>query len=150
MSSVINPNYLIEGVKCLLDCKTKLKVNTRQQFSKGDLSSIIAYCSIAGETLVKGPTDDEVSMAINYIFNAQQQCESELAKPDFSTTDTETKEFITDKLLMALNSLCLAAGKYYTTHEFSYNVLQCSTYNYIIDNCIMQNYYFGLEKEVGY
>lgn len=68
--------------------------------------------------------------------------------PRFTETNAETKKMICDLFGDAFVNLCVQAGKYYTDHEFDFSETIIPTLKVIVDVCIENNYFFGMESEV--
>ena len=143
-------DFLINAVKCLVDAKSQLKLGTREQLQRVNCTAIEVYCKMALSFILKKDTGENITEITANISNVVSLIRDLMADKSFTETDTEIKEFINDKMMTALNLLCVVAGKYYTSeHKFDFNVQLTSVYNFIIDVCIDNSYYFGLEKDLG-
>lgn len=141
-------DFLIMMVKCLYDVHYMLNESTRKQLGRVNLVSIRAYCSSCLGYITK--KDGDVMYTIVMYLNAVIEfCSAKLGENGFMETDTDEKEFIIDNISKAETELCLLAGKYYTDkHTFPYTVSLNKIYQYIIDVCIDNSYYFGIDKEI--
>lgn len=141
-------DFLISSVKCLIDAKGQLKIDTREQLQKVNCTAIQVYCKLALSYLLKQDTGFDVMEITANISNVIKLITDILVDDSFTETDSETKDFINQLMLVALTKLCIVTGKYYSSeHEFNFNIQLTKTYNYIIDVCIDNDYYFGMTEE---
>lgn len=142
-------DFLINAVKCLMDAKGQLKLNTREQLQKINCTSIEVYCKMALSFILKHDTGENITEITANISNVISLIRDLLADKSFTETDSEVKEFINEKMMTALNGLCVVAGKYYTEkNAFDFSVQLVKVYNHIIDVCIDNGYYFGLDEDM--
>lgn len=142
-------DFLINAVKCLMDAESQLKLNTREQLQRINCTAIEVYCKMALSFILKNDTGENITEITANISNVVSLIRDLLSDKSFTETDSEVKEFINEKMMTALNKLCVVAGKYYTSkHGFDFNVQLVKIYNHIIDVCIDNSYYFGLETDL--
>lgn len=143
-----NDDFLIMMVKCLYDVHSMLNEGTREQLKRVNLISIKAYCSSCMGYMVEedGDTMYQAMMALNAVI---ELCAAKLQEPGFCETDMDEKQFIVSNVFKAEGELCLVAGKYYTSeHTFPYTPSLNEIYKHIVDVCISNNYYFGIDKQI--
>lgn len=139
---------LILMVKCLYDVGAMLKIGTREQLSRANLISIKAYCLSCMSHIKKEDADRMyfVMMSLNAVIEV---CSTKLSEVRFMETDIEEKNFIVNNINDAKSQLCLIAGRHYTKdNTFNFTPSMNVIYKYIVDVCIENNYYFGLEDEI--
>ena len=136
-------NELITGVVLLQRVMPRLYANSRETIKKSSLiqinqsislvmKNIKDYCK---EPLVLTPLMEVVTL-INTIT----------ADSTFVETDNETKILMIDRITNAYDQLCLFAGKFYMTHDFTWMLSKTDVLRDIVDKCMSMGFYFGYDK----
>lgn len=135
-------------VKNLSDVRMMLNEGTREQLRRTNLIAIKAYCT-ACLALVTKEDRDLLYLPIMSLNAVNEFCSAKLNEPGFMETDIDEKEFVVTNVVNAETNLCVIAGKYYTSeHKFPYMPSMNAVYKRIVDVCLENSYYFGLEAEV--
>jgi len=140
----MDKNFLLSSLQMLLTVSSLLKANTREQLNRTDLVSIKAYIAISrekmSEQMISSTYDANVAL-----MNVAEVIGTTLADSSFKESDTDMKEFIVSNIERATMIMYKVCGVHYTTKDFDYSPSLPMILNRIIDECIKQGYYFGIE-----
>lgn len=140
----MDKNFLLSSLQMLILASELLKADTREQLSRVNLISIKMYVVNAREKMVEQRVRDTYTAGVE-LRNAVEVIDTMLADSSFKETDTDTKEFIVSKIQSATRQIYKVCGVYYTTNDFDYSPGITNLLNKIIDECLRQGYYFGIE-----
>lgn len=121
----------------------QVKDSQRDQLSRSTLNSIKQALDQATSLLSSITLNND--MILFGLCGITEFLDVLLSNDALVETDTESKAMIAERLHTVLSDLYLEAGKYYTTHEFSYGMKMDTLLNRVIDKCLEQGYYFGKE-----
>lgn len=138
-------NGLLISLALLERTEPYLKVDKRVQLDRLTLEAIKQNVNKALEYIAEAKVDNVY--VSGYLLSAVECIEVLLENSNFVETDLETKDIITDKVTSALSNMYIEVGKYYTTHEFDYNIRLFPMLQRVVDECIRNEYYFGRKVE---
>lgn len=135
-------NKVLEAVVLTEYIKGSLNSDSRVQLSKTNLE---ATQRLLGQVITKlADKGSEFSRIKFYLLGAHNLIETVLEEETFDKTNTKTKDLLTEHINDALDSLYVAAGKYYDTQcEFKYYLGCDEVLHRIINRSIRAGYYFG-------
>ena len=135
-------NRLIQGIAFLERTRPVMKVDSRAQLKKSDLRFVKQNI---GSALGQLNEVKDCNIFITGRLVGIIDCiDNLLNEPGFVETDLGAKQFLITNLEESLDVLYFEAGKYYTTHEFTFYERMQPLLNNIVENCIEKGYYFGL------
>lgn len=138
-------NSLLMALAMIERIEPQLKLEHRDQISKANLSFIDQSLSQAVEKISKANCD--TYSILSNLISALELIKILLEDETFDYTDSNTKEILGDKIMTSLQDLYLVVGKYYTNHEFNYNVRMEPLLQRIVDKCLERGYYFGINVD---
>lgn len=139
-------NSVLIAVAVLERIQPELKSEKRVQLNRTNLTVIKQTANQAITNLMNANFRDDV--VFSNLLATINIVDALLADEQYDQTDQSTKEELTDRMTTALNVLYLKAGQYYETTEFDYDPRMYKILTSIVDECIKQGYYFGIDKEI--
>lgn len=136
-------NDILLGVILLEKILPQLKRNTREPIRRNTLISIQRSIDLCLGKIY--PYCSEV-MIMTPLMEVRELIATITEQQSFTETDIETKNEICQRIVQALSSLYLFAGKFYMTNEFSFSLGMSDVLRRIVDNCMTNNFYFGYDK----
>lgn len=133
----IKDNSVLTAVSLLMKLPPMLKLDSRAQLNKSELTSIHQYLSLVLKRLAeaKGKINDSVILAD--ILNATQTIDYILEDETFQQTDLQAKELIGAKVLDALDRMYKSSAEYYMKdYCFEYSPRMSNLLITIINECI--------------
>ena len=134
--NVIVAITLLERLEPLLNTSNRATINTRHLTEIHDRLTMVLQ-------LVKPVTNDV--MILTPLAATVQLIDALKKESGFVETSADVKQIICDKIEDAMNALYLFAGKYYMENHFTYTTGRVSTLQNIVDRCIRNGFYFGME-----
>lgn len=142
----IETNDVLLAVSLLERVEGLLLANTRESISKNVCNSILRNYSFVLDKLFPYYKGVDVLMPIVESTELLKfLCES----ADFVETDNDTKLNLINMYNEAMQSVYLFAGKFYTTNHFKFSLGNAVVLKRIVDACIDNGYYFGIDEELG-
>ena len=139
-------NDLLVAVSVLERAVDALKIDSRQQLNRNALDVCKSCCELCATKLANVGFSD--TYTLGRILDSLDLINGLLELDNFVETDTETKELLNRNLGQALETLYVKVGVYYDTHEFELNRMLEPLLARIVDKCIINGFFFGVEKEV--
>jgi len=141
-------NNLLLALSLMERVKPQLKEEKREQINRAGLTLINQMLTQALDCIIKTCRDSGNAYIIGYLIGVTNIVSALLQDESYIETDTETKELLAEKVNECMSRIYLEVGKYYTTHDFVYSVKLCPLLNRVIDTCIEQGYYFGVDEKI--
>jgi hypothetical protein len=138
-------NRLLTVVSLLERVKLKLKADRRDQLNKTELEGICRTIDQALELIMEA--DICIVYATAYLVDAAELTSLCVKDESFMETSSELKDSIVDKIYSGCGELYLEVGKYYTKHDFNFDIRLERLLRKIVDECIERDYYFGLDSK---
>lgn len=138
-------NTVLSAVVLMERVIPRLNASSRETISRKSLLSIDQSLTMVLRSLTGDCTDPRV---LTPIMEAVTLIENVTSSDSFIETDDETKSIIVDKVQQALSELYLFAGKFYTTHEFTWSLTKTDILRHIVDACMDMGYYFGVDDKL--
>lgn len=121
----------------------------RTQLTRTDITNIISYMNIANNAIIKTGTNNVNIEVRTMILDITETCNSMLQDDNFTATSVNIKDTLYETVRKCTYRLYLDCGKYYNEEaEFEYSPRLDGLLQSIVNACIEQNYFFGLENEV--
>lgn len=124
---------------------TLLKENTRETIKRSTVEQIKKNLE---SILIKLTPYCKEVMILSPIMEIIELISIVVADETFVETDNETKVVMVDKLKSSLYALYLFAGKFYMTNEFSFSLGTADILKRIVDGCLNNNFYFGIDEQL--
>ena len=134
-------NSLLTALALVETVKPQLRFDKREQIPRASLEVINRALTQALSKINQAEISD--TYIVGYLISVVEFIDILLEQTDYTETDTETKDIITDKVLSCLDNLYLEVGKYYTDRDFDHNIRMEPLLMRVVDNCINRGYYFG-------
>lgn len=136
--NVITAITLLERLEPILNANSRATINVRHLTEiHGRLTMVLQLINpVAKDVMILTPLANTVKL-IEALKN----------EPGFVETSQDVKNIICEKIQDALNSLYLFAGKYYMENHFTYTPGKVSSLRNIVDHCIKNGFYFGMEVQ---
>lgn len=122
-----------------------LKEHTRETIRKDTFNSIVSNIKNSLSKLSGHCKDSTVMMPLMEIVELAEVIN---ADPTFEETSKEIKDMLSTRIRSGLSALYLFAGKYYIDNEFTPSMGLDMLIRNIIDNCINQGFYFGIDVQL--
>lgn len=134
--NVIIAITLLERLEPLLNANNRATINVRHLSEIHDRLTMVLQ-------LINPVTEDV--MILTPLATTVQLISTLKNEVGFVETSQDVKQIICEKISDALNNLYLFAGKYYIENHFTYSSGRVSTLKNIVDRCILNGFYFGME-----
>lgn len=141
-------NGLLVALTLVERVKPQLKMDKREQINRVGLQMISQSLAQALERITRVERGSINDYTAGSIVAMVEIIEGLLKDETYYETDLETKELLVSKLEECLGRIYLDVGKYYMTHEFQYSIRMSGVLDRIVDTCVEQGYYFGVDQEL--
>lgn len=121
------------------------KENTRETVKKVTLNTIKKNLETVLVKVIPYTKDATITTPIMEMLELIKIIEQDST---FVETDNETKETLVWKTKAALGPLYVFAGKFYMEHEFPFSLGVADMLKRIVDACIINDFYFGIDEEL--
>ena len=142
MSSNSNSN-LIVACNILNRVQAMLQGGNRVQLSNDTLRSISDY--LIKCTKYIDPTIKEINTQYIVFTSAAESIHDLLETSGAQMINNDTKEFLVDQLEPTITEFRVNVGRYLADNDFNYSPAMDSVLKGIVDTCLENGYYFGLE-----
>lgn len=146
---MMGDNSYLKALMLLKRTKPLLMCERRDQIQRAGLLTIQQMLLRALEQLNR-VKDRKSDLLINgNMLGILEIVEMLLENPEYTSTDTETKELLSGKLTDCINTMYVDVGKYYMNHDFDMEADQLDyVLQEVIDKCIQLGYYFDEDKRI--
>ena len=136
--NVIIAITLLERLEPLLHTDDRATIDLKHLLEIHDRLTMVLQCirPVTEDVLILTP----IASTIQLISTLKQEA-------GFIETSQDVKDIICTKIEDALNRLYLFAGKYYMENHFTYNQGKKVTLQRIVDRCLLNGFYFGMEEK---
>lgn len=146
MAQNMNDDNVISAVTLMERIVPRLSANSRETISRQRLSQISSSLQIVLELLTAQECREP--LILTPIMEVITLIDGVMEEQAFVETDNDTKEIIVNKVMTALQHLYMFAGVYYMTHEFTYTMSKTDVLRNIVDACVANGFYFGVDKQL--
>lgn len=134
--NVIIAITLLERLEPLLNADNRATINVRHLTEIHDRLTMVLQ-------LINPVTNDV--MILTPLAATVKLISALKSESGFVETSQDVKNIICTKIKDATNALYLFAGKYYMDTNFTYTPGRVSSLRNIVDHCIANGFYFGME-----
>ena len=134
--NVIIAITLLERLEPLLNANNRATINIRHLSEIHDRLTMVLQ-------LINSATNDV--MILTPLAATVQLIDALKKEAGFVETSQDVKNIICDKIADAKEALFLFAGKFYMENHFTYTTGRESTLRNIVDRCLANGFYFGME-----
>lgn len=143
---ITSTNDILSAVMLMERIEPLLSVNTRESISKTVCNTIARNYDII---LTKSFNYCKDASLLSPTLESTELLKYLCDNPDFVETDSETKSNLVRLYYDASHELYMFAGKFYTENEFKFSLGITPVLRRIVDHCIDNGYYFGIDKELN-
>ncbi len=123
----------------------RLHPNDRETIKRQQLTGIQQTITMILQQLYD---DCKKPLVLTPLMEVVELINNLLSDDNFVETDAETKTLIVDRVDKSTQELYLFAGQFYMDHEFTWTLSKSDVLRAIVNSCIDQGFYFGVDVEL--